>query len=1373
MSKSQHEFHRNIAIIIGINNYSNGVPGLETAVPDAEEFARLMQERYQYEVHLLLNEKATLNELKKLIDCFSKKKIPFGKDPEINDKDRIILYFAGHGIALDAKEKQEGPVGYLIPQDATDNPDTYLKMQDFHDALLELPCRHLLVILDCCFSGAFYWSSINRDVVPKVKVYKQVYDHYIKYPAWQVITSTSDKQTAIDSPRGKVVVGSKVHSPFAKHLFDALNKGADLDNDGIITANDLFNFVRKAVALETEEYKAQTPGICPLKRHQNGEYLFLLQSEPNLEDAPPLSLENSPYRGLKSYEEEDENLYFGRKEQIEQLSEKVNNSNHRALTVVLGASGTGKSSLVKAGLIPFLKKQKLETNSSLGTWQILKSIRLSESPLTALKNSLSQELNFIDYHSDCDQPQADEPKGFSKILSWFGIRRESNRAKQNQPLEKQVEFLSQNLKNWFDKNSGSTLMLTIDQFEELITLQPRQEQKEQNKKQKQKKKREEKHREKTQQELVLKWLPQVMSQYGERLRIVLTLRSDFEAQFKDGELKDYWKEEARFHIKEMTTAELREAITEPASKRSIFFVPNTLIDKLVDEVAGMPGTLPLLSFTLHELYRLFIEDINDGDKDARKDDRAITDKYYGTLGGVARSLTKKAEDEYDNLVNQDKAYEQTIRRVMLRMVAVGGSELARRRVLKSELEYPEPENTRVLKVVKTFVDARLLVEGNNAENKPYVEPAHDALVRGWERLLKWKQEEEENLILQRQLTPAAVEWKIERSQTKGYLWHNNPRLDLLKKELKSNDKWFNQLETEFVQLSIARKTLLARRFTIGAVVVIILLSAGLIASLIGQRNARIGQIRASQQASEANFISNQQLNALLNSLQAAKTLKDWPWYLSWFKPEHQSPFFESDNELQPQVVNTLRKVFYVGQERYRLKLLRQRVLSSFWVKDGDSNSLNDQKLIIATTPKKGFVRLLDLKDNLETTFKAHNDEVRAVTFSPPTNQMATISNEKIIRFWDLKGNNIAPQINLDKVSNDVIDDLVFSPDGKQLAITKKKNNNTYQTISLLCNLASKSCQNFQGSKDETVGVRFNLNNQPIVATKTDRLVNILEGTGKTIASFSRDKLGDININGIVFNPNGKQAVIFAGEDSSYPYLLNWSNSQNQTKLEPEPLGELQSTKITGFSDNGNFSPDGKKFASGGREGIIRLWKWENNLEDRTELPELKGHQGGVRRVYFSPDSKQLISIGDDGTTRLWDLDKEPLVRIESNLQLSKQKANLLAFSNDKRLIATLEKDGTILLSNLSGEQQLPTPVALRSKSIKEPLLSPDNQQLQANVHNEASGELANKLFLQDSSGNKLIELDETMNNTNNGEVLKFSADSNLMAKVDYNAIRFT
>jgi ABC-type branched-subunit amino acid transport system substrate-binding protein len=1030
-------------------------------------------------------------------------------------------------------------------------------------------------------------------------------------------------------------VGSKVHSPFAKHLFDALNKGADLDNDGIITANDLFNFVRKAVAVETEEYKAQTPGICPLKRHKNGEYLFLLQSEPNLEDAPPLRLKDSPYRGLKSYEEEHQDLYFGRKEQIEQLYEKVNNSNHRALTVVLGASGTGKSSLVKAGLIPFIKKQKLETNSSLETWQILKPIRLGESPLTALKNSLSQELNFIDYHSDSEQPQADEPKGFSKSISWFEIRRESNRAKQNQPLEKQVEFLSQNLKNWFDKNSGSTLMLTIDQFEELITLQPRQEQKEQNKKQKQKKKREEKQREKMQQELVLKWLPQVMSQYGERLRIVLTLRSDFESQFQDTDLKDYWKEEARFHIKEMTTAELREAITEPASKRSIFFVPDKLIDKLVYEVAGMPGTLPLLSFTLNELYRLFIEDINDGDKD----DRAITEDYYNKLGGVGRSLTQKAEEEYDNLVNQDKAYEQTIRRVMLRMVAVGGSELARRRVLKSELEYPEPENTRVLKVVKTFVDARLLVEGDNAEKKPYVEPAHDALVRGWERLLKWKQEEEENLILQRQLTPAAVEWKIERSQAKGYLWHNNPRLDLLKKELKSNDKWFNKLETEFVQLSIARKTLLARRFTIGAVMVIVLLSAGLIASLMGQRNARIGQIRASQQASEANFISNQQLNALLNSLQAAKTLKDWPWYLSWFKPEHQIPFlFESDNELQPQVVKTLQKIVYEIKERNRIQLDNETVKGIFFQKDNTPLILSE---------KAGKLSLYNFLDKQQKKFaKDRNCNYTILDWNgkplAATGEMIQEQSTDASKFksFDCRKTAVADNYFINTVNHVgkkveiehklfFVNDIIFKPDGKQMLTIHGEG----VSVAHLWDL-SKTKLKLELNKDsrnipgEVTSASFSYNPaQNLLATGEEEGFIRIFNLNKTGENNSEELMQELEIKGhqgrimnILFSSDNQQLITVGGEDRMIR-LWDWKvKSLKKLRQLPKPMKSI------------SFSPKNAQFVTLGTNGIVSLWDLQGNL-----LKELRQIPKQTNRIGFTPNGDRLVTLGEDQIVRLWDL----------------------------------------------------------------------------------------------------------------------------------------
>ncbi|NJN88207.1 MAG: hypothetical protein HC881_20340 [Leptolyngbyaceae cyanobacterium SL_7_1] len=253
---------------------------------------------------------------------------------------------------------------------------------------------------------------------------------------------------------------------------------------------------------------------------------------------------------------------------------------------------------------------------------------------------------------------------------------------------------------------------------------------------------------------VLHALATVLRAFPQQLRVICTLRSDFEPQLRGIGLEDFWTA-ARFIVPAMTREELREAIEEPASARVMYFEPHSLVDQLIDEVAQMPGALPLLSFTLSELYLKYLRSERSGERD----NRAITQQDYEELGGVMRSLTRRADEEYQNLMAQHPAYDHTVRHVMLRMIAVEGGELARRQVRLSELEYPEPEDTRVDEVLQRFLDARLLVSGQDADGISYIEPAHDALVRGWQRLLEWKKAEHETLTLQRQLTGAAEEWK--------------------------------------------------------------------------------------------------------------------------------------------------------------------------------------------------------------------------------------------------------------------------------------------------------------------------------------------------------------------------------------------------------------------------------------------------------------------------------------------------------------------------------------------------------------------------------------------------------------------------------------
>ena len=765
-------FKRNIAIIIGIDNYQNGISTLKTAVNDAQKISHILQTQHGYKVWGLLDKKASLEACWRLLEEFLPTKI--------QESDRVLFYFAGHGIALNG---DHGPEGFLIPQDAQlGDTDSYLPMARLQAALSNLPCRHFLAILDCCFAGAFRWSS-TRDLLaaPEV-IHREHYERFIESPAWQVITSAAHNQEALDNlslqgDRGQIEGN---HSPFANALIEALEGKADYSppakdgrppGDGVTTATELYLYLRDRVEIAAEKKgQKQTPGLYPLQKHDRGEYIFLTPGhELNLPDAPPLDESQNPYRGLESFQTEHSDLFFGRQKLTQRLYRFCQRN---PLIVVLGASGTGKSSLVRAGLIPRLQQETAEES-----WQILSPMRPGEYPFKGLNKILKEQFT-------------ERSTSGSSILNSKGWDR--------------TKILSSKLKRVLRKDRQAKLLLVVDQTEELITLSQN---------------RAECHE-------FLALLAQWLEQYPDRLRIVLTLRSDFEPQLRNLVLKSYWQK-ARFIVPAMTREELREAIEKPAAKRVIYFEPYSLVDRLIDEVAQMPGALPLLSFALSELYLKYLQKFRVGVRDKR----AITQEDYAAIGGVAMSLTRRANYEYDQLVEHDPAYAQTIRNVMLRMIAVDGGEIARRQVLEEELEYPEPENTRVKQVIRSFAAARLLVKGQDSESKPYVEPAHDALVKGWQKLLSWKQQEGDNLHLQRRLTLAAKEWKDLQSHEKQllpqelvqYLWHNNPNLDVLKDKLDNSRYWFNQVEAEFVERSSKRKSNNGRRSTCLVVIFLILI----------------------------------------------------------------------------------------------------------------------------------------------------------------------------------------------------------------------------------------------------------------------------------------------------------------------------------------------------------------------------------------------------------------------------------------------------------------------------------------------------------------------------------------------------------------------
>lgn len=731
-SDLKEDFASSCAVVIGINDYANGIPPLRSAVADARRLAGLLCDQHGYDVYLLDKDVTRESIRTHLVEVLPKK--------VQGPNSRVLVYFAGHGISLDG---DDGPVGYLLPQDATrDAPSTFLPMTEFQQALDSLPCRHLLVILDCCFAGSFRWTS-PRNVSAKPRVlYRQRFDRYLHGRAWQAIASASHRQLALDV-LAKGGFGNRDthegHSPFAAALFAGLEGKADLyppaengmpGGDGVITVTELFAYLREQVADCAESrFHNQTPVFWPLKRHEDGEFIFLVAGrEPTLPEAPPLTKENNPYRGLEPYDTAHKDLFAGRAAVTAELVRKVEAS---ALTIVTGASGTGKSSVVRAGLIPEMKDRG---------WTVPLPLRPGKVPLTSLATWATG-----DGLAMGGDPKLELHTDSNRLASWCT--------------------------DWAAANPKGKLLIVIDQLEELVTLCP----------------------DDIERNAFLTAVAELVRKAGERVRVILTVRSDFEGQFR-GELLGTWWDNARFLIPALNQDDYREIITAPASTRAVFFESSDLVEDLVNEVVQMPGGLPLLSFTLSEMYLHYVE--------RSGDDRCLTRSDYDAVGGVVMSLRNRMDRLYDEELGagtrQETLEQQTLRRVMLRMVSMEGGMLARRRVPRDELVYPsEDENVRVSAVLGKMIAARLVVTDQDAENRPVVEPAHDALLNGWDRLLRWTREEQEQFALRHVLSPAANAWKA----GPGGLWSAEPRLPILVKLATDRNGWLNENERIYVQRS--------------------------------------------------------------------------------------------------------------------------------------------------------------------------------------------------------------------------------------------------------------------------------------------------------------------------------------------------------------------------------------------------------------------------------------------------------------------------------------------------------------------------------------------------------------------------------------------
>ena len=1208
---------RSLAIIIGINLYSH-IPKLKSAVLDAQALADVLQEKYKYQVLTLFDEEATNEKFSQLIENLKNKKIELeGKLTQVEKSDRLLFYFAGHGFDREAEDSEEGkPAGYFMPQDADANDHkTWVSMQDVYETLTNLDCHHLLMILDCCFAGRISWVSKGRNVARPRKLYKQNYDRFMKHSTQQIITSAGYDEKALDSFRFGKRGEKNGHSPFAYFLLKILagdsNTGKDkfieaFIDDKVITAHELFTYLQNELQ---KVAKGQTPSLFQPQKYDEktnqyvflkGEYIFPLSGfkSENLEKFK-LDESTNPYKGLASFEEEDSQFFLGRSRLIEEPKEgllaKVKNNQ---LTVVLGLSGSGKSSLVKAGLIPALKREA-ETGASavLGfpqvehlacrqQWRILETMRPGELPFAALATAI--------------------------LPMTTGFNHDSLTHK----LQQNFQFFTETVNQWSQKNPNVKLLLTIDQSEELITLSKNEEDG----------------------ETFLQLLAEALAapEIADTLRIVMTLRSDFEPQlrelneqkYKDTDLEQVWQtvwQNGRFIVTPMNREELQKVIEEPAARRTLFFESSKLVNQLIDEVIQMPGALPLLSFTLSELYLRYLK----AEENKERSDRTITEADYQKIGGVTRSLTNRADRTNNTLKTDEEVEESTIRDVMLRMVAIRSGELARRRVPTSELLYPEPKNQQAKQVIARFVEARLLVKGRDTEGQEYVEPVHDALVRGWKQIKDWLDEKQEavetvswwnpikklfngngrtehpeaekilkvNLPLQREVNTSANNWS-QHANGVGFLWNTDPRLDLLKQVLNSQDNWFNQVETEFVERSIWQKSFHAWRNWSIAIAVMLGLSSLTIWSLISLRSTKVEQVRNLSRSAELKWESHQELEALLDLLRVVKLVDHW--LLQLFKP---------DEDFKANIKDKLLKGVYGVKEFNQLQHEGEAI-------DVDFQNTPNGPMIVT---------------NFVTNFVTNDEE------------------SETIAVWHLDG-RLEKKYTYDEVK-------------KILELSERDRYQTLKEKYLLPVLTFKLEEKMRGKPSEETIQAFSLDGKMRATADDEGKVSIYNVDGSLYKTFPAH-LSEINT--IRFSPD-RQMIATGSEDSN---VKLWNLDGTLYKTLPKHSASVNAL---------DFSSDGSIIASASNDKTVKLW-----TRDGTLLKTLRGHQSAVWDVTIAPDNQTIASASNDETVKLWNREGKLLRTFEGHNNV----VRAVAFSPDGKILASASDDRTVKLWRLTDKESL-------------------------------------------------------------------------------------
>ncbi|WP_157246759.1 AAA family ATPase [Nonomuraea typhae] len=940
----------------------------------------------------------------------------------------------------------------------------------------------------------------------------------------------------------------------------------------------------------------------------------------------------APYVGLAGYGVRDTDRFFGRDELVAGLLEQLR---ERRFLALVGPSGSGKSSLLRAGLIPAARARLLPGATEIGVIVFAPG----RSPLTALYEALATAGTGPASGAAPAQPNGEDGLAagdlaggdLTELADRFGAL----------PAGPKAE-----------------LLVVVDQFEEVFALCPSA-------------------RERAAFASVLvsaRWA-------GSRVRVVLGLRADFYGHCAAHRALAQALQAATVLVTPMSAAELRQVVVKPAALQHVMVEP-ALVATIVAETADQPGALPLVSHALLETWR-------------RRRGKNLTLHAYHSAGGIHGAIAQTAEAAYVTLSpdQQDAA-----RRLLLRLITVDADgQVTRRPLPRADLSgtsppepgLPDSAHTppalneradgdtagRLGAVLDRLTHARLITADAQT-----VQLAHEAVITSWPRLRDWVAADRQGLRIRQQLAEATSTWRELGRDPSGL--YQGARLALTRDWAAHNDHaGLTADERAFLDASIsadeARQVAVRRishRFrTLSAALGVLLLLVSSAAVLAVQQRQLAEHELAQSQSRE--LAAQAQRAAGTNTPRALRLAGD---------AYRRAPTAEARSSLLS-ITAVPRASVHLNDPGQGQDPNQRRVAAALAFSP-------DARLLAYAERQAGPVRIWNTESGALVATIGH--KASAITFSPDGKRLA-FEEEEMVWVWDLPTNQPVTKLAYTTSART----LAFSFDGRQIAAqpfeVKGDEKRTAEAPSVtVWDIASRKTTTYRGAPAierlktaQATAIRARAlglptGDQPfpfplfpdyshdgsvrLELEDYDVGVSVIEAlTGK------KEWYGDTRSWVSAISPGGH--LLYLGHKQGQISLWNVAEKKPSATVQSYPGDVIALT----------LSQDGRLLATADHTGVIAI-------HDRASLP-LIGHTNPIRSIAYAPDSKRITTL-DQVTARTWDLATR---RAGTFLLADPSSPEAAAYSPDGRILvtshsATSKPDARIRLWDSSTGEQLGT-----------------------------------------------------------------------------------